>query len=147
MSLSIGELARRTGTKVPTIRYYESIGLLPAPVRTEGNQRRYEREHLDRLKFVRHARQLGFEVADIRELLDMSGRPQDSCHQADSIARSHLAAVERRIAQLAGLQHELQRMVDECGHGRICDCRIIEVLADHDQCETEHQDVATPPAV
>ena len=138
MNLSIGELSKRTGTKVPTIRYYESIGLLPEPVRTEGNQRRYDRDYLERLSFVRHARQLGFEVSDIRELLAMSGRPQDSCHEADSIVRSHLVKVQRRIEQLETLRHELQRMVDECGHGRICDCRIIEVLADHEQCRAEH---------
>jgi DNA-binding transcriptional MerR regulator len=138
MNFPIGELSKRTGTKVPTIRYYESIGLLPEPLRTEGNQRRYDRGHLDRLSFIRHARSLGFEVSDIRELLAMAERPQDSCHQADSIARSHLVKVERRIEQLETLRHELQRMVNEFDHGRICDCRIIEVLADHEQCETEH---------
>lgn len=138
MSIPIGELSKLTGTKVPTIRYYESIGLLPEPVRTEGNQRRYDRGHLDRLSFIRHSRSLGFEVSDVRELLAMSERPQNSCHQADSIARSHLGKVEHRIEQLESLRHELQRMVDECDHGHICDCRIIKVLADHDQCETTH---------
>lgn len=138
MVLSIGGLSAKTGTKVPTIRYYESIGLLPEPERTEGNQRRYDKGHLDRLNFIRHARQLGFEIADIRELLTMAGHPQASCHEADSIAHSHLATIERRIAQLESLRHELQRMIAECGHGRICDCRVIEVLADHALCEGDH---------
>lgn len=138
MNFPIGELAKRTGVKVPTIRFYEQIGLLDPPPRTEGNQRRYGMKDADRLNFIRHARELGFEVGDIRELLDMYARPQASCHQADSIARSHLSDIDRRIASLMALRGELERMVDECGHGRICDCRIIEVLADHSQCRSEH---------
>jgi DNA-binding transcriptional MerR regulator len=138
MNLPIGELATRTGVKVPTIRYYEQIGLLPEPPRTEGGQRRYGKDELERLNFIRHARELGFEIGDIRELLTMNAVPQASCHQADSIARAHLDAVERRIASLTTLRTELARMVEECGHGRVCDCRIIEVLADHSQCATDH---------
>ena len=139
MNLPIGELARRTAVKVPTIRFYEQIGLLPTPPRTEGNQRRYGKPEVDRLNFIRHARELGFEVDDIRELLAMSTEPQASCHQADSIARNHLAEVDRRIASLQALRGELSRMIDECGHGHICDCRIIEALADHSLCATEHK--------
>jgi len=138
MNLPIGELSRRTGVKVPTIRFYEQIGLLSAPPRTEGNQRRYGKPEVERLNFIRHSRELGFEVEDIRELLDMAASPQASCHQADSIARNHLTEIDRRIASLTALRGELARMVEECGHGRICDCRIIEVLADHGECATEH---------
>lgn len=138
MNLPIGELSRRTGVKVPTIRFYEQIGLLSVPPRTEGNQRRYGKPEVERLNFIRHSRELGFEVEDIRELLDMAASPQASCHQADSIARNHLTEIDRRIASLTALRGELARMVEECGHGRICDCRIIEVLADHGECVTEH---------
>lgn len=138
MSLPIGELAKRTAVKVPTIRFYEQIGLLPQPPRTEGNQRRYGPAEVDRLNFIRHARELGFEVDDIRELLVMAAEPQASCHQADSIARNHLSEIEHRIASLQALKVELTRMIDECGHGRICDCRIIEALADHSLCKTDH---------
>lgn len=138
MNLPIGELARRTGVKVPTIRFYEQIGLIAAPPRTEGNQRRYGKAEIDRLNFIRHARELGFEVDHIRELLAMAQEPQASCHQADSIAKAHLREVDRRIEKLQRLRGELSRMVDECGHGRICDCRIIEVLADHGHCVSEH---------
>ena len=138
MNLPIGELAGRTGVKVPTIRYYEQIGLLPAPPRTEGSQRRYGKSELERLNFIRHARELGFEIDDIRELLAMNAVPQASCHEVDSIARAHLEAVDRRIASLTTLRTELARMVEECGHGRVCDCRIIEVLADHGKCATDH---------
>lgn len=138
MNIPIGELARRTGVKVPTIRFYEQIGLLAPPPRTEGNQRRYGKAEIDRLNFIRHARELGFEVEQIRELLAMSQEPQASCHQADSIAKAHLREVDRRIERLQVLREELARMIDECGHGRICDCRIIEVLADHSHCNGEH---------
>ncbi|MCY0093138.1 MerR family transcriptional regulator [Hoeflea ulvae] len=138
MNISIGDLARRSRVKVPTIRYYEQIGLLPQAARTEGNQRRYGRAELDRLNFIRHARELGFEIGDIRELLALTAEPQASCHQVDSITRNHLAEIDQRITRLQALRGELKRMVSECGHGRICNCRIIEVLADHGQCASEH---------
>ncbi len=130
MNISIGELARRTGVKAPTIRYYESVGLMPAPPRSEGRQRRYGAAHASRLNFIRHARELGFEVDAIRELLALSGRPEQSCEEADRLARRHLAEVDRRIAQLMALRAELRRMVEECSHGRISDCRVIETLSE-----------------
>jgi DNA-binding transcriptional MerR regulator len=138
MDLAIGELSRQTGVKVPTIRYYEQIGLLAEPARSEGKQRRYGRGEVKRLNFIRHARELGFEVEDIRTLLALTVQPQQSCHQADSIARHHLEEIEARIERLSALRDELQRMVEECGHGRVCECRIIEVIADHGQCRHDH---------
>jgi len=138
MEFAIGELSRQTSVKVPTIRYYEQIGLLPVPPRTEGNRRLYGHDEVKRLNFIRHSRELGFEIDDIRELLAMSAQPQSSCHQVDSIANNHLVEIDRRIASLTALRAELTRMVDECGHGRVCDCRIIEALADHGQCHSEH---------
>lgn len=138
MELSIGELSERTRVKVPTIRYYEKIGLMPPVPRTEGNQRRYGKASVDRLRFIRHSRDLGFEITAIRDLLRMAETPQSSCHDADSIARAHLHDVELRISQLRALQDELTRMIDECTHGRICDCRVISVLADHSQCQSDH---------
>ena len=141
--LTIGALSKETGVKVPTIRFYEEIGLLPAPPRTASNRRTYERRHVDRLRFIRHARDLGFEIDDIRALLAMTDEPQASCDAADSIARRHLGAIRRRIRQLAALEQELGRMIDECGHGRVCDCRVIEVLADHGQCEHDSHEGRT----
>ncbi|MGA0594315.1 MerR family transcriptional regulator [Enterovirga sp. CN4-39] len=135
MDFSIGELSRRAQVKVPTIRYYEQIGLLPAPPRTEGKQRRYDETDVGRLNFIRHARELGFEIDAIRELLDMSAQPDGSCEEADEIARRHLGEVDRRIAKLSALRGELTRMISECGHGRVAECRVIQVLADHDMCE------------
>lgn len=129
MDFSIGELARQAKVKVPTIRYYEQIGLLPSPPRTQGQQRRYDASHAARLNFVRHARELGFDIDAIRELLAMSAKPNQPCAEVDEMARRHMAEIDRRIAHLAALRGELQRMVDECGHGRVGECRVIETLA------------------
>lgn len=138
IDFSIGELSRRSGVKVPTIRYYEGAGLMPAPARTEGKQRRYTATEAARLNFIRHARELGFEVEAIRELLALSAEPDRSCAEVDTLARRHLAEVERRIGQLTALRGELRRMLGECGHGRVGDCRVIESLADHNLCEHDH---------
>jgi DNA-binding transcriptional MerR regulator len=137
MDIAIGELSRRAGVKVPTIRYYEQIGLLQEPPRNEGRQRRYSRDDVKRLNFIRHARELGFDIEDIRALLDLTSQPQESCHLADSIAHKHLDEVNERIGRLEALRDELQRMVDECHHGHVCECRIIEVIADHTKCLTD----------
>lgn len=130
MATSIGDLSRLTGVKVATIRYYETVGLLASPARTEGKQRRYRAADVARLNFIRHARELGFEVNDIRELLALSNQPDRSCKEVDVIARRHLSEVNRRIDQLAALRDELRRMVSECGHGRVGECRVIEALSD-----------------
>jgi len=125
---SIGEAAARTGVKAATIRYYEQIGLVAPPVRTEGKQRRYGRDDLSRLNFIRHARALGFELDAIRDLLALSAEPDRPCVDADGIALRRLAEVDGRIAQLTALRAELKRMVEGCGHGRVGDCRVIETL-------------------
>ncbi|MBM1174624.1 MerR family transcriptional regulator [Microvirga arabica] len=138
MDLSIGDVSRRVAVKVPTIRYYEQIGLLPAPPRTEGRQRRYGAEHVSRLSFIRHARDLGFDVEAIREFLSLSTQPDQSCHPADEIVLRHLESVERRIAQLNLLRSELRHMLEECRHGPVRECQIIQVLGDHGQCRHEH---------
>ncbi|SMF64087.1 DNA-binding transcriptional regulator, MerR family [Tistlia consotensis] len=144
--LTIGDLSRRTGCKVQTVRYYEQIGLLPEPERSEGNQRLYRQAHLDRLAFVRHGRELGFSLDAIRELLSLADRPSHSCEAADAIARSQLQQVENRIARLTSLKAELERMIEECRGGRVADCRVIEVLADHSQCLADsHPPAATAP--
>lgn len=130
----IGALARRTGVKVPTIRYYESIGLLPAPPRTDSNRRTYGADAERRLGFIRHARALGFEVEAIRQLLALAGEPQQACGAADAIARAHLADIEEKIARLESLKAELRHMIDACAQGRIAECRVIEALADHGRC-------------
>lgn len=131
---SIGVLSQSTGCKVETIRYYEKIGLMPEPARSEGGQRRYRRDHLERLTFIRHGRELGFTLDDIRELLALSASHQ----HADSIARRHRQAVEARIRSLTALRDELDRMIDECAHGHTGECRVIQTLSDHDRCLGDH---------
>ena len=134
----IGEISRRTGVKIPTIRYYEQIGLLPEPGRSAGNQRVYDQKMLQRLTFIRHARDLGFPLADVKELLGMADDPDRSCAAADVIATRQLASVKARIARLTALQQELERMLTQCSHGTIADCRVIEVLGNHDLCVHDH---------
>ena len=131
---SIGEAAQRSGVKTPTIRYYEQIGLLPAPPRTSGNRRHYDGGELRRLTFIRHARELGFEIEAIRALLTLQDDPGQPCARADGIAKARLAEVEQRIGSLTALKTELELMVEGCSHGRVGECRVIEVLADHGKC-------------
>ena len=129
--LMIGDLARLTGTKVNTIRFYEETGLLPQAARTEAGRRMYSEGDLRRLAFVRRARSLGFSTMVIRSLLYLAEHPERSCDEASEIASNHLQDVEQRIQQLKGLQVELTRMITECGSGRrVADCRIIEAMGD-----------------
>ncbi|MCC6204276.1 MAG: helix-turn-helix domain-containing protein [Hyphomicrobiales bacterium] len=127
--LTIGHLARETGTKVETIRFYEKSGLLPAPSRTDGNYRSYDEAHLNRLSFIRRARELGFSLDQVRTLLTLSDDRGQPCAAVDAIATEHRAEVERKIADLQSLKAELDRMIDQCGCGVVADCRIIESLS------------------
>lgn len=143
-SLSIGAAARASGVKVPTIRYYEEVGLLPTLARSKSNRRLYRVSDLERLAFIRHGRELGFDLDAIKTLLDLQGVPQQSCQEVDAIASRHLQEVDRRIASLGALKAELERMIKGCRRGRIRDCRIIEVLKDHAQCR--HHEVSSDAA-
>jgi len=136
--MKIGELAARAGSNPETIRYYERIGMLPAPARTSGNYRDYGPAHADRLSFIRHARALGYELPDIRALLDFADQPEQDCGAVDRITTGHLRAVEAKIAQLEALRTELQRMLSQCRGGQVADCRIIESLSDHAGCHPTH---------
>ena len=133
-TMAIGRVSEASGVKIPTIRYYEQIGLLPSPPRTEGGRRSYETKDLERLTFIRHSRELGFDIDEIKTLLTLQDSPGQSCEQADAIARTHLAEVEKKIASLTALKHELERMAEGCSHGRVESCRVIEILADHGKC-------------
>lgn len=133
-SLAIGALSEATGVKVPTIRYYESVGLMPAAPRSESNRRYYGDDTVRRLRFIRHARELGFEVDDIRQLLDLSDQPDRPCQEVDAIAQRHLADINSRLQRLRALKVEVTRMIGECSKGRVADCRILSVLDDHEHC-------------
>ena len=138
LDYSIGELASETGVKVPTIRYYEGIGLLPAPPRTQGNQRRYDAAALDRLRFIAHARAMGFPMEELRAMLKIAGHRDAPCEDIDALVRARLTEVEDRIARLTALRAELRGMLQSHQHGTVADCRVVEVLSDHDHCAYEH---------
>lgn len=137
-ALTIGKLATATEVKAPTIRFYEQIGLLPPPDRSDSDRRLYGEATVKRLSFIRHARQLGFSVEAIRSLLALTDEPDRPCEDANALAAEQLADVEAKIAQLEALRSELRRMVTANCHGRAGDCRVIEVLSDHGLCEHEH---------
>lgn len=127
--LKIGDLARATATKVVTIRYYEKIGLLPPPDRSVGNYRSYDQAALERLRFVRRCRDLGFSLDHIRELLELSSNVERPCAEVDEITAVHLADVERKIIDLQALAHELRRISATCnGGGTISNCRILNAI-------------------
>lgn len=128
--LKIGDLARATGTKVVTIRYYEKIGLLAAPDRSAGNYRTYDTSALERLRFIRRCRDLGFALDQIRELLELSSDVARPCAEVDDITATHLAEVERKITDLKALARELRRISATCnGSGTISNCRILDAIA------------------
>lgn len=135
---SIGELSSETGVKVPTIRYYESIGLIAEPGRTQGNQRRYDHAARDRLRFISHARAMGFAMPSLKAMLRIAGHREAPCADLDEIVGERLAEVDERIARLTALRGELAGMLQSCQHGTVGECRILEVLSDHEECAHEH---------
>lgn len=143
--LSIGALAKRTGVKVPTIRYYEQAGLLDEPERTSGNQRRYSERDAERLSFIRHARDLGFPIGAIRELIELGDHPDRPCHDADRIAGERLAVVRARIARLRRLETELKRIASGCSASTVERCYVLNALADHTLCESDHSQSCSWP--
>jgi DNA-binding transcriptional MerR regulator len=127
--MNIGKLARVADTKAETIRYYERVGLLPAPPRTAGNYRDYSAAHVSRLSFTRRARDLGFSVEHIRALLGLADQRERSCEAVDVIAREHLADVKRKLVDPSALRRELEALIGQCRHGTVAECRILEALA------------------
>jgi DNA-binding transcriptional MerR regulator len=136
---SIRELSKRTKVKVPTIRYYEEMGLLAAPERTEGNQRRYDVAGLERLSFIKHARDLGFSIEAISELIVLQGHPDRSCQAATDIAVSQLSEVRAKIKRLRALEKELVRISKGCDDEGVSEnCYVLASLADHKLCHHDH---------
>ena len=111
---TIGQLSKRTGVAIETIRYYERIKLLPAPPRTAGGHRSYADGHVRRLRFVRRARELGFGIDNIRALIALAEQEPAPCHDARAIAAAHLADVRNRLADLAALERSLAATVEQC---------------------------------
>jgi DNA-binding transcriptional MerR regulator len=127
--LTIGQLGQATDTKIETIRYYEKIGLLPAPRRTTGNYRSYATEHLRRLGFIRRARELGFSIEDVRELLKLAAHGEQPCEEVDKLVARHLETTEKKIEALTRLRRELRGTLALCKGGRVAECRVIQALS------------------
>lgn len=136
---SIGELSRRTGVKIPTIRYYEQMKLLSMPERSQGNQRRYTSSGLERLGFIKHARDLGFSIEAISALIKLGSHPDKPCADASRIARDQLQDVRDKIVRLKGLETELTRISKCCTDaGATGDCNVLAALSDHSLCMADH---------
>ena len=126
--LPIGELSRRTGCNIETIRYYERIGIIAEPPR-RGRYRSYGNDDVGRLSFIRRARELGFSLEDVRALLDLASGGQASCAQACDLASTHLAVVRSRIADLAKMERVLEGAVRACAAGHERGCPLIDTLS------------------
>lgn len=130
--LRIGDLAERTGTSAPTIRYYEQMGLLRPAARQAGGQRVYGREDIDRLTFIRRCRQFGFSIEQVKTLVAITHDPSSSCMTARDMAAEHLAAVRSKMRELKALERSLMAFVrscdTSCAGGPGPDCVILEDL-------------------
>lgn len=126
--LGIGDMSRQTGVGIETIRYFEKIGMMPAPGRSEGGNRRYSNEHLQRLFFINRCRQIGFSQSEIKALLSMVDSKGVTCAEVHSITAEHIADIKKRIRDLRKLEKVLTQMANECSRGDIPDCPIIETL-------------------
>ncbi|HBR97822.1 MAG TPA: transcriptional regulator [Gammaproteobacteria bacterium] len=130
LDVSIGQLSKQTGCKIPTIRWYEAQGLLPPAGRTAGNQRRYSDQHVRVLRFICHTRSLGFDLDAVRQLLQLSARGKDAPHTADDIAKQHLASVRERIRKLQQLEHDLEHLINSCEGDVAHECRVLSALGE-----------------
>lgn len=125
----IGILSERSGVNIETIRYYEKVNLLRKPVRSAGGYRLYESSDVDRLFFVRRARDLGFSLDETRRLLDLADQKSRSCQKVHGIAAEHLADVRLKIADLRRMERVLAVMVATCAQGTMPTCPLLETLA------------------
>jgi MerR family mercuric resistance operon transcriptional regulator len=134
--LSIGVLSRQSGVHVETIRYYERIGLLAAPPRSAGGYRMYSSAHIERLRFVRRARDLGLSIDEVRRLLGLADQKSKSCSKVRDLGARHLADIRARIADLQRMERVLSRLVDACSKGELAACPLLEALAQSDESPT-----------
>ncbi len=128
--LPIGQLSRQSGVNIETIRYYEKIGIMPAPGRSAGGYRLYAPDHLKRLSFVRRGRELGFSLDELRGLLRLVDGHSYTCGQVRALTLEHVAQVRRKIADLRRLQRVMADMAAQCTGARIPKCPVIDALFD-----------------
>lgn len=127
-ALSIGDLSRRTGVNIETIRYYERVAMIKAPPRTSGGHRAYDEETQRQLGFVKRCRDLGFSLDEIRTLLAMVNGDDCTCEEVRTLTERHLATVRRKRADLQRMERVLTSMVTECRSGKIPECPIVDAL-------------------
>ena len=125
---AIGDMSKRTGVNIETIRYYERINIMPKPDRTPSGNRQYNHEQLKRLSFIKTSRELGFSINEIRALLEMVDQQNFSCGEVHGLTIGHLASVREKIKGLRKLEDALVLMAAECSQGDVPDCPIIETL-------------------
>jgi MerR family mercuric resistance operon transcriptional regulator len=126
--IAIGGLSKHTGANIETIRYYERVGLLPAPTRSPGGYRLYGSDHLKRLIFIRRARTLGFSIGEVRTLLRLADERKRPCAEVRVVANAHLKDVRAKIADLRRMERVLKTTVARCASGKRADCPVIEAL-------------------
>lgn len=125
---AIGEMSRRTEVNIETIRYYERIGVLPRPDRTEGGNRQYNYDQLKRLFFIKRCRGLGFSLDEIRSLLEMVDRRDFTCNDVHTMTIDHLSSVRKKLQDLTKLERALTKMAAECSRGDVPECPVIDTL-------------------
>ena len=130
-SIAIGELSRRTGVNIETIRYFERVGVLTTPPRTSGGRRVYGADHVRALGFIRRARELGFTPAEVRAILSLGGPAPASCCEVREIAAHHLERVRAKMVDLAQLESVLATTIDRCGGDGAASCAVIDLLDQH----------------
>ncbi len=123
------DLSRATGCNIETIRYYEKIGILPAPPRAENGYRQYDQAHVDRLRFVMRSRELGFTLDEIRSLLGLVDRGAQSCAEVQAVAQGHLETVRARIRDLQRVEKVLSETVSRCSGRDVPECPVMDALA------------------
>jgi MerR family transcriptional regulator, mercuric resistance operon regulatory protein len=126
--LTRGEIAKRTGCNIETVRYYEKVGILPEPPRTSGGHRVYGEEHLKRLVFVRRSRELGFSIEEITGLLSLVDGGDYSCSEVHALTVKHIESIQSKIADLTRLETNLTEMAAHCSKGDIPECHVVDTL-------------------
>ncbi|MGH6852405.1 MAG: MerR family transcriptional regulator [Methylocella sp.] len=127
--LTIGTLAKAAGVHLETVRYYERTGLMPKPSRTASNYRSYGPEHVERLSFIRRAREIGFSIGQIKELLVLAKPDRASCAEVQSLTAIHLSEVRAKIADLCRLETILAGALERCLAGSAPACPVLDMLA------------------
>jgi len=127
-NLPIGELSKRSGVNIETIRYYERIKMLPLPPRTTGGRRIYGQTDVRMLSFIRRARELGFSLAAVRALLRLGAPKTATCAEVKEIAAHHLQDIRAKMADLAKLERLLAKTIARCSGTRVPECPLLDIL-------------------